>query len=68
MRVKNLWGAMPDIDSICSPHQILLEQGSYLAETTNGLLDFDIERSQKVAIFRASCKSIFNILNVSSRQ
>lgn len=48
---KNLWGEIPDISSIRTPHEILLEQGQYLAEVTDGLLDFRIERKQKNTLF-----------------
>lgn len=51
MSKKNLWGAMPDIASIRTPHEILLEQGQYLVEMTEGLLDFEIERKQKNTLF-----------------
>jgi hypothetical protein len=51
MSKKNLWGAVPDIASIRTPHEILLEQGQYLAEMTEGLLDFSIERRQKNTLF-----------------
>lgn len=51
MSKKNLWGAMPDIASIRTPHEILLEQGQYLVEMTGGLLDFIIERKQKNTLF-----------------
>ncbi|NOY12498.1 MAG: hypothetical protein GXP51_02055 [Deltaproteobacteria bacterium] len=42
---------MPDISSIRTPHEILLEQGQYLAEMTGGLLDCLIERRQKNTLF-----------------
>ncbi|MDX2480417.1 MAG: hypothetical protein QNK24_08765 [Desulfuromusa sp.] len=51
MSKKNLWGPMPDIASIRTPHEILLEQGQYLVEITGGLLDFIIERKQKNTLF-----------------
>jgi len=51
MSKKNLWGAMPDIASLRTPHEILLEQGQYLSEMTTGLLDFAIERRQKNTLF-----------------
>lgn len=51
MAKKNLWGTMPDIASIRTPHEILLEQGQYLLEITDGLLDFIIERKQKNTLF-----------------
>lgn len=51
MSKKSLWGEMPDIASIRTPHEILLEQGQYLSEMTNGLLDFVIERKQKNTLF-----------------
>ena len=51
MATKNLWGAMPDIASIRTPHEVLLEQGQYLVEMTGGLLDFTIERKQKNTLF-----------------
>ncbi len=51
MSGKNLWGAIPDIDSIRTPHEILHEQGSHLSKMTGGLLDFEIERRQNSALF-----------------
>lgn len=51
MAKKNLWGDMPDIASIRTPHEILLEQGQYLVEITDGLIDFVIERKQKNTLF-----------------
>jgi len=51
MSGKNLWGEMPNLDSIQTPHEILQEQGRYLIEATNGVLDFKIERQQKNTLF-----------------
>lgn len=51
MTKKNLWGVMPDIANIRTPHEILLEQGQYLVEMTDSLLDFSIERKQKNTLF-----------------
>lgn len=51
MTGKNLWGEMPDISSIRTPHEILFEQGEYLVEVTEGLLNFSIERKQKNTLF-----------------
>lgn len=51
MQSRNLWGAIPEINSLRTPHEILLEQGSFLSELSNGLLDFEIERQQKNTLF-----------------
>jgi len=51
MTKKSLWGEMPDIASIRTPHEILMEQGQYLSEMTQGLLDYAIERKQKNTLF-----------------
>lgn len=51
MARKNLWGEMPDISSIRTPHEILLDQGEYLVDETDGLLNFSIERKQKNTLF-----------------
>lgn len=51
MAKKNLWGNMPDISSIRTPHEIVLEQGQYLVEMTEGLLDYLVERRQKNTLF-----------------
>jgi len=48
---KSLWGPMPDIDSIRTPHEILAQQGNYLSEMTEGLLNIEIDRLQKSALF-----------------
>ena len=51
MAMKNLWGTMPDVTSIRTPHEMLLEQGQYLVEMTGGLFDFSIQRKQKNTLF-----------------
>lgn len=51
MAVKNLWGDMGDLASIQTPHELLLEQKTFLKEMTNGLLDVEIEQRQKSTLF-----------------
>lgn len=48
---KSLWGPMPDLSSIRTPHEILTQQGNYLSEMTDGILNIEIERLQKNALF-----------------
>jgi len=51
MGIKNLWGDMPDLTSIRTPHEILMEQGRYLEEVTDGALKCKIDRHQKNTLF-----------------
>ena len=51
MAGKNLWGALPEIENIRTPHEMLLEQGECLADMTNGLLSLNIERVRKKVFF-----------------
>ena len=55
MSGKNLWGDMPDVDSIRTPYEIVQEQGEFLSQATDGLLEIEIERSQKGTLFNFSC-------------
>lgn len=52
---KNLWGTMPDMENIRTPHEIVQEQGEYLTQATEGLLEIEIERSQKGTLFCYIC-------------
>ncbi len=45
MAAKNLWGELPNVDDIRTPHAILLEQASILEEITNGLLTARVKRT-----------------------
>jgi len=63
MTIKNLWGDMPDVASIRTPHEILLEQGNYLTEMTGGLLGFQIERKQKNTLFSYEFNICVPVLN-----
>ncbi len=58
MAGKSLWGKIPDIASIRTPHAILLEQGGYLAEATEGLLEIGIERLQNKTLFIYECSLV----------
>ena len=55
MSGKNLWGDMPDVDSIRTPHEIVQEQGEFLTQATDGLLEIETERSQKGTLFSFNC-------------
>ncbi|HEY5674888.1 MAG TPA: hypothetical protein VIR78_14365 [Malonomonas sp.] len=58
MSGKNLWGAMPDIANIRTPHTIMLEQGAYLAEVTEGLLELEIKRLLNKTLFIYECSIV----------
>ena len=45
MAAKNLWGELPNVDDIRTPHAILLEQASILEEMTDGLLSARVKRT-----------------------
>ena len=51
MAIKNMWGNIADISKIRTPHEILLEQGSFLSEMTKGALELKIERKQSSVVF-----------------
>lgn len=51
MTVKNLWGAMHDIENLRPPHEIIFEQGRLLKEMTKDLLELKIERKTSNTIF-----------------
>jgi hypothetical protein len=51
MQSKNLWGKIPEMNSLRTPHEILIEQGDFLSQLSNGLLGFEIERQQKSTLF-----------------
>jgi len=55
MSSKSLWGAMPDVESIRTPQEIIQEQGDFLAQATAGLLEIDMERKQKGTLFSYTC-------------
>ncbi|MDP8965455.1 MAG: hypothetical protein M3O33_16020 [Cyanobacteriota bacterium] len=61
---KNLWGELPEPETIHPPYTILKEQGSILSEITNGLLLGEITNNQKdnffVNILRIKAPSIYN--------
>lgn len=65
MTNKNLWGILPDIASIRTPHEVLLEQGQYLHEMTEGLLDYSIERKQKNTLFSYEFSILVPAINYS---
>jgi len=41
---KNLWGTLPDTETIRTPHAVLTEQAALLGEMTNGLLVGKVKR------------------------
>jgi hypothetical protein len=51
MANKNLWGDIVDLSNMRSPHEILVEQGKFLEEMTEGLLEIKIERKQSNTVF-----------------
>ncbi len=51
MSTGSLWGEIPDIANIRTPYEILVEQGNYLIEMTNEMLNYDIDRQQKKTLF-----------------
>jgi hypothetical protein len=48
---KNLWGELPNPETIRTPYTILKEQASILSEITNGLLIGEVINSQKDKFF-----------------
>lgn len=51
MEDKSMWGDITDLTEIRTPHEIMLEQGKFLEEMTNGLLEIKIERKQSNTVF-----------------
>ncbi|OQW91383.1 MAG: hypothetical protein BWK78_04820 [Thiotrichaceae bacterium IS1] len=41
---KNLWGTLPETETIRTPHAVLMEQAALLREMTNGLLLGKVKR------------------------
>jgi hypothetical protein len=48
---KNLWGELPNIETIRTPYTILKEQASILSEITNGLLIGEVINNQNNKYF-----------------
>lgn len=48
---KNLWGELPNPETIRTPYTILKEQASILSEITNGLLIGEVINNQKDEFF-----------------
>jgi hypothetical protein len=61
---KNLWGELPNIETIRTPYTLLKEQASILSEITNGLLIAEVIHNQKdnffVMILRIKVPSLNN--------
>jgi hypothetical protein len=61
---KNLWGELPNPETIRTPYTILKEQASILSEITNGLLIGEVINNQKdkyfVNILRIKAPSLNN--------
>ncbi|AFZ17530.1 hypothetical protein [Allocoleopsis franciscana] len=61
---KNLWGELPNPETIRTPYAILKEQASLLSEITNGLLIGEVINSQNgkffVKILRIKAPSLNN--------
>jgi hypothetical protein len=48
---EDLWGELPNVDNIKTPHAILLEQATLLTEKTKGLLIGTVGRGQNGSTF-----------------
>lgn len=51
MTAKNMWGDINDMSNIRTPHEIIDEQGRFLAEMTKGVIELKIERKQSSTVF-----------------
>ena len=51
MAGKNMWGEINDMADVRAPHEIIAEQGQYLSEMTNGVLELKIDRKQSNTVF-----------------
>lgn len=51
MSVKNMWGDIDDMAEVRPPHEIIEEQGKFLAKMCKGVLELKIERKHSGSIF-----------------
>lgn len=53
---KNLWGSLPNVEKLRTPHTVLQEQASLLAELTGGLLLGQVHRDQAASSFKLTLR------------